>query len=291
MSASVSKPVFALAVLRLKEKGIVDLDKDVNEYLKSWKVPPVNGLQPKISLRQLLSHTAGVTVHGFAGYLMTDSIPDIEQILNGEPPANNLPVIVDIVPGTKFRYAGGGTIIAQLTIMDILGKPFPEIMSEELFEPLDLEFSTFEQPLPQDSYNNFSTGFLQNGIPINGKFHVYPEMAAAGLWSTPSELSSILIEVQKALANESDIFASNTIEEMLTPQKVEPKIGIGFMLQSKGDSVRFTHSGWNQGFVSTAVAYKKSGMGAVIMVNSNEGFPMLDEIIRSIALEYQWSGF
>ena len=291
MAASISKPVFALAVMRLRDKGIVDLDKDVNEYLTSWKVTSANGIEPKITLRQLLSHTAGVTVHGFAGYLTTDPIPTIEQILSGEPPANNPPVIVDILPSTTYRYAGGGTMIAQLTIMDILGKPFPEIMIEEIFEPLNLKLSTFNQPLPETLDSNVSTGFPNSGIPVKGKFHVYPEMAAAGLWTTPSEIAEILIEVQKAIRNESEVFKRGTIEEMLTPQKVARKIGIGFLLQNNGNSESFTHNGWNEGFVSLAVASKTSGTGAVIMINSNEGHPLRDEIIRSIAAEYQWPGY
>lgn len=291
MAGSVSKPIFALAVMRLKEKEIIDLDKDVNEYLKTWQVPPVKDWKPKITLRQLLGHTAGVTVGGFEGYSITDTIPTIQQTLNGEPPANNHPVRVNILPGSVLRYAGGGTTVAQLTIMDILGKPFPEIMREELFDPLNLKLSTYEQPLPKQLQNNFSTGFPNKGIPVEGKFHVYPEMGAAGLWSTPSELAAMLVEVQKAVNNESIIFQSETIEEMLTPQKITPSIGIGFFQQGKGDSMRFFHSGWDEGFISTAVAYKNSGKGAVIMVNSNEGFAMLDEIISAIAIEYQWQDF
>ncbi|MBK8551856.1 MAG: beta-lactamase family protein [Ignavibacteria bacterium] len=188
MAGSVSKPVFALGVMRLKEAGLADLDKDVNEYLTSWKVPPFNGVQPDISLRQLLSHTAGMTVHGFEGYQRTETIPTVQQILDGKPPANNPPVVVDILPGSKFRYSGGGTTVAQLTVMDITGKSFPEIMREELFEPLNLIYSTFEQPLPESLQKNYSVGFPKNGLPVTGDFHVYPEMAAAGLWTTPVNL-------------------------------------------------------------------------------------------------------
>ncbi|MEO6694106.1 MAG: serine hydrolase domain-containing protein [Ignavibacteria bacterium] len=288
MAGSVSKPIFALAVMRLKEKGIVDLDKDVNEYLKSWKVPPVNEWQPKISLRQLLSHTAGMTVGGFEGYLRTDPVPTLPQILNGEPPANSPPVKVNILPGIEMRYSGGGTTVAQLTIMDILGKSFPEILHKELFEPLNLKYSTYEQPLPERLQNNYSIGFPNNSVPIIGGFHVYPEMAAAGLWTTPKELSMLLIEIQNGLKGQSDVFKKETMEEMLTPQKISPVVGIGFFLQGENESIRFFHSGWDEGFVSTAIAYANKGLGAVVMVNSNEGFAMIDEIISSIAIEYKW---
>lgn len=290
-AGSVSKAVFALAVMKLKEEGVVDLDKDVNEYLKSWKIPAYKGVQPVVTLRQLLSHTAGFTIHGFAGYEKGQTIPTIEQILNGEPPANNRPIIVNTPPGTLMRYSGGGITVAQLTIIEILNKPFPQIIKEELFDPIGLKFSTYEQNVPDNLQDNYSTGFPKNEEPIRGKYHIYPEMGAAGLWTTPSELAQMLIEVQLALKDESKVFKKETIEEMLTPGKVAQNIGVGFFIESAGDSVRFGHNGWNEGFVAAAVAFEKIGKGAVIMLNSNSGNNMLEEIIRSIAKEYSWPGF
>jgi CubicO group peptidase (beta-lactamase class C family) len=291
-AGSVSKPIFALGVMRLKEQGKVDLDKDVNEYLKSWKVPANKDWQPKITLRQLLSHTAGLTIHGFPGYLKTEAIPTVPQILNGESPSNTRAVKVDIMPGTTLRYSGGGTTVAMLTIMDVLGKPFPAIMREQLFDPMQLRYSTYAQPLPDSLEKMASTAFPWKGSPIIGRYHVYPEMSAAGLWTNPSELAALLVEVQKALKGSSSIFKKETIEEMLTPQKkITNDIGIGFFLQGKGDSTRFGHNGWDEGFVAMVVAYKNLGKGAVIMVNSNEGYAIMDEILRAIAIEYQWPDF
>ncbi len=290
-AGSVSKPIFAMAVMRLKQKGILDLDKDVNEYLKSWKIPANKDWQPKITLRQLLSHTAGLTVHGFPGYLKSEPIPTLPQLLNGEYPANTGPVIVNILPGTTFRYSGGGTTVAQLTLMDVTGKPFPAIMKEELFNPLALKYCTYAQPLPDSLEGIASTAFPYKGRPINGRFHVYPEMAAAGLWSNPSELATLLIEVQRGLKGESSLYKKETIEEMLKPQKIMSEIGIGFFLESKGDSTRFGHNGWDEGFVAMAKAYKNLGKGAVILVNSNEGYELMDEIMHAIAIEYQWPDY
>lgn len=290
-AGSVSKPIFALAVMRLKEQGKVGLDKDVNEYLKSWKIPANKDWQPRITLRQLLSHTAGLTIHGFPGYLKTETLPTLLQILNGESPSNTRAVKVNILPGTTFRYSGGGTTVAQLTIMDILGKPFPAIMKESLFDPLKLPYSTYAQPLPDSLEKMASTAFPYKGNPIKGRFHVYPEMAAAGLWTNPSELATLLTEVQQALKGSSVIFKKETIEEMLTPQKITKDIGMGFFLEGKADTARFGHNGWDEGFVASAVAYKHLGKGAVIMVNSNEGYAIMDEILRAIAIEYQWPGF
>jgi len=175
-AGSVSKPTFALGVMRLKEKGLINLDRDVNEYLTSWKVPPVEGWQPTITLRQLLSHTAGLTVHGFPGYLKTEPIPTVPQILNGEPPSNTPEVRINILPGTTFRYSGGGITVAQLLVTDLLKKPFPEFMREEVFAPLKLRHSTYMQPLPDSLTAIASTGFPNKAQPIKGRFHIYPEM-------------------------------------------------------------------------------------------------------------------
>jgi len=290
-AGSVSKPIFTLAVMRLKEKGILNLDTDVNEYLTSWKVPKNGDWQPRITLRQILSHTAGLSVHGFLGYLNTEPIPTIPEILDGVMPANNQAVKVNILPGTTFRYSGGGTTIAQLTVQDKVDQSFSEIIDKELFEPLALQYSTYKQPLPSKLASIASTAYPYKNQPINGRFHTYPEMAAAGLWSNPTELATLIIEVQKALKDESSLFNKETIEEMLTPQKVAPQIGIGFFLESKGDSLRFGHGGWDEGFVSKVTAYKNLGMGAVIMVNSNEGYSLLDEIMNAIAIEYEWPDY
>lgn len=290
-AGSVSKPVFALTVMRLYEKGVVDLDEDVNTYLKSWQVPKSGNWQPKITLRQLLSHTAGLTVHGFPGYLPSESLPSLPQILIGEAPANTPAVEVNILPGRTYRYSGGGTTVAQLAIQDLMNKALPDIADQELFQPLDLALSTYQQPLPYELEKMASTAYPYKGQPIYGRFHIYPEMAAAGLWTNPTELATLLIEVQKSIKGKSNLLKKETVEEMLAPQKVAKHIGIGFFLESKGDSARFGHGGWDEGFVTTVTAYKNLGMGAVIMVNSNEGFPIMDEIIRSIAQEYGWPDY
>ncbi len=290
-AGSVSKPVFALGVMKLKEEGKLDLDKDVNQYLKSWKVPANGDWQPVLTLRQLLSHTAGLTVHGFPGYQKSENIPSVPQILNGAPPANTNAVKVNMMPGTGFRYSGGGTTVAMLSVMDHLGKPFPTIMRETLFDPMKLTYSTYEQPLPADKEAMASTAFPWKGNAIPGGYHVYPEMAAAGLWTNPTELATLAIEVQKALEGKSSFYKKETIDEMLTPQKVMNGIGIGFFLESKGDSARFGHNGWDEGFVANFIAYRKLGKGVVIMVNSNEGYEIMDELIRAIAKEYNWPDF
>jgi CubicO group peptidase (beta-lactamase class C family) len=287
-AGSISKPVFALAVMQLVQEGKLDLDKDVNEYLRSWKIPANGSWQPKVTLRQLLSHSAGLTVHGFPGYEITNDIPSVIQILNGQHPSNTPAVQVNLIPGLQSRYSGGGTTVAQQLVVDFLSKPFPEIMNQLLFKPLGLTNSTYEQPLPLHLHESAATAHPWKSRPVNGKWHVYPEMAAAGLWTTPSDLALLGVELQLSLKNESKLPISvDTLVQMLTAQ-VEDHIGIGFFLEGKGETARFGHGGWDEGFVARMTLYKHLGFGAVIMINSNEGSPMISEIERAIAREYGW---
>jgi CubicO group peptidase (beta-lactamase class C family) len=290
-AGSISKPIFAMAVMRLVQDGKLDLDEDVNRYLKSWKVPANGSWQPRVTLRQLLSHTAGLTVHGFPGYERTEEIPSVIDVLNGHHPANTERVFVNILPGSQLRYSGGGTTAAQQLVVDVLGRPFPKIMQELVLGPLGMKRSTYEQPLPDDRASSAATAHPSKNRPVEGKWHVYPEMAAAGLWTTPSDLARAGIEVQSALKGKSErVLNSAHAVAMLTPGIAET-IGIGFFLSGKGKNVRFGHGGVDEGFDALMTFYKEGGVGAVVMLNSNEGFPLMEEIERAIAQEYGWPGY
>ena len=289
-AGSISKPIFALAAVRLAQEGKLSLDEDVGAYLKSWKVPATGGFQPRITLRQLLTHSAGLSVHGFPGYGTDELLPTVVQVLDGSPPANTDPVRVNILPGVQFRYSGGGITVAQLAITDLLGRPFPKLMRELILDPIGMADSTYEQPLPPTLAPRAATAHPWKGRPLPGRWHIYPEMAAAGLWTTPSDLARAGIEVQKALKGEHAVLTRERAAEMLTPQ-IQDDMGIGFFLEGKGETMRFGHGGWDEGFVARAVFYKEGGRGAVVMVNSNEGAAILDEVLRAVAKEYAWPGF
>jgi CubicO group peptidase (beta-lactamase class C family) len=204
-AGSISKPVAAMAALKKVEQGRLALDEDVNLKLVSWKLPE-NELtaKRKVTLANLLSHTAGLTVHGFPGYAADEPLPNVAQVLDGAAPANTAPVRVDLEPGTRFRYSGGGTTIAQLMLTDTERKPFPEIARETVLAPLGMTDSTYEQPLPPARARRAAAGHHADGRPVPGKFHVYPEMAAAGLWTTPTDLARFGIEVQLSLQGKSN---------------------------------------------------------------------------------------
>jgi CubicO group peptidase (beta-lactamase class C family) len=287
-AASISKPVAALGILRLVESGKVDLDTDVNRYLKTWKLAENEfTASAKVTLRGLLSHTAGVTVHGFPGYA-PNTAATVVQILNGQPPANTPRVFVDTTPGTLWRYSGGGYVVAQQLAEDVTGQPFARLMRESVLVPVGMTRSTFEQPLPVGRLREIAAPHSAQGQPLPEGPHTYPEMAPAGLWTTPSELARFAIEIQQALTGRSTVLPANIARQMLTP--VKNNYGVGLGTGGKPDRPYFTHSGSNAGYQCILVTYN-SGDGAVIMTNGDNGGQLAAEIVRTIAQEYKWPDF
>ncbi len=289
-AASISKPVAVTAALRLIEQGKLNLDEDVNLKLKSWKMPDNEFTkEQKVTIRRLTSHSAGLTVHGFPGYAAESALPSVVQILNGEPPANTRAVRVDTVPGKMWRYSGGGTTVLQQLLIDTTGKTFPQLMQEIVLSKVGMRQSTYEQPLPKSRWEQAAAGHRPNGEKIKGNFHTYPEMAAAGLWTTPSDLARFAIEIQKSKAGKSRLLSKQMVEEMLTRQSGDYGLGLG--LAGEGRGQRFSHGGSNEGFRCFMVAYSEMGKGIVVMTNSDNGSQLMMEIVRAVAHEYGWPDY
>jgi len=290
-AGSISKPVAAYAALKLTEEGKIDLNENVNTYLKSWKLPDNEFTKDKkVALKHLLSHTGGLTVHGFPGYSPDLPVPTTVQVLDGLPPANTSAVRVDKVPEESFRYSGGGYTIMQQMLVDVEGKPFPEILKEKVLLPLGMNNSTYDQPLQPAQLKTAATGYLPDGTMTKGKRHTYPEMAAAGLWTTAEDLAMFAINIQKTIQGDSGKVLSQAMtEKMLTPF-VADFIGLGLFLNKKKDDIYFGHGGWDEGFSSEMVAHKTNGYGVVVLTNSNHP-DFISEVIRSVARTYGWSNY
>jgi CubicO group peptidase (beta-lactamase class C family) len=290
-AGSISKPVAAAGVMRQVDAGKMVLDRDVNEYLRSWKLP-ANELTRKrpVTLERILSHSAGLTVHGFPGYGAGMPLPTLPQILDGEPPANTAAVRVDVEPGSKFRYSGGGYTIAQLALADTLGEPFPALLERTVLRPAGMERSSYEQPLPPERLAQAATGYRADGSELPGKRHTYPEMAAAGLWTTPSDLCRFAMSIQRSLRGEEGALLSRAAaERMTTPFSGEA--GLGFFMTTQGANVHFGHYGADEGFQAILVASRDRGYAAAVMVNSDNGVQLGDEILRGIAEREGWAGY
>ena len=286
-AASISKPVAALAALELVERGVLDLDRDVNEYLGSWKVPSNDLTEAApVTLRGILSHTAGLTQHGFPGYRFGADIPTVPQILDGDGPANTGAVRVDIPPGSEWRYSGGGYTVLQLVLEEVTGKRFPELMRELVLDPLVLPLSTYEQPPPPDRWDELAHAHGRDGEPIDSDWHVYPEMAAAGLWTTPFELLRLMRDVQESWQGSvGRLLEPETARLMLEP--VMGNYGLGFQIMSR-DRDHFGHGGSNAGFKAGLQASMEGGSGIAVMTNGDRGSDLANEIVRAVAVEYGW---
>ncbi|UCF62208.1 MAG: serine hydrolase [Anaerolineaceae bacterium] len=291
-AASISKPVTAMAALRLVEDGKLELDQDVNEVLQSWKIPEsVLTFDERVTLRRLLSHTAGMTVHGFNGYPIGEGIPTLLEILDSKPPANSEPIRVELVPGSRYEYSGGGYVVVQQLLNDITSMDFQNLMAELVFGPLSMQNSTFLQPLPNEESSRAAEGHSLSGEPIIGGWYVYPELAAAGLWSTPSDLACFLIEVMKSMKGQSNVILSPTmIQEMLQAQGGDGTwgFGMGFLRAGEGSALQIIIGGSNQGYRSKMVAFPETGQGAVVMANGEAGEELNNEVLRGIAKAYGW---
>lgn len=291
-AGSISKPTFAVAAMRLVQDGRLDLDRDVNQDLTSWKVPDNRFTAgAKVTLRRLLSHTAGLTVHGFPGYAAGGPVPTVIQILDGQAPANTGAVRVDTTPGAISRYSGGGTTVAMLLATDVTGQSFPELMKTLVLDPAGMSRSTYEQPLPARFVPNAATGHDNDGTPVPGKYHTYPEMSAAGLWTTPTDLATLAIRLQETLAGRwSKILTRETFARMLEvqPPERDSGFGIGYEIHGAGPDLEFRHGGADVGFRAQFVAFAARGQGAVIMTNGDNGSELADEVLAAIAAEYGW---
>ena len=291
-ACSISKPVAVLGVLRLVEQGVVDLDVDVNDLLTSWRVPPNASWQPRVTLRQIASHSAGLTVGGFPGYARGAALPTLTEILTGAAPANTAGIRVDTLPGVEFRYAGGGTMVLQQVLEDTTGRPFGELMRELVLEPLGMSRSGYTQPLPDELHGEAATAHGVDGMPVEGGWHVYPELAAAGLWTTPGDLARFAIGVQSAAAGAPDALLGPALAaEMLTRQAGPAtrlggldSVGLGLFLGGPW----FGHSGGNEGFRCHLIAHREAGCGLAVMTNGDRGHELVAEILDAAAREMEW---
>lgn len=288
-AGSVSKSVAAFGALHLVQEGKLSLDTDVNTELRSWKVPENDFTkEQKVTLRRILSHTAGLTVHGFFGYATNAPIPSLVQVLDGVKPANSPPIRVDVIPGSKWKYSGGGYTVMQQMMEDVTGKPFSEYMGKTVLEPLGMTNSTYEQPLPLMMRPRAATGYFSADKPVWGGWHVYPEMAAAGLWTTPSDLARFVIAVPEALTRQSNpVLSQPMVREMLIEQKDGDALGV--FVEESGEAIRFSHDGRDAGFDTFMIGYCAPVQGAVIMMNANDNSGSGRAIINAIAKQYRWA--
>jgi len=287
-AGSISKSLNSMGVLKLAQDKKIDIYTDINTYLLSWKFP-YDSLSKgkKITIADLLSHSAGLTVHGFGGYEKGAAIPTIQQVLDGKKPANSDVVRSKYEPGLRYEYSGGGTTISQLIVMDITGKPYDKYMYDNVLAPLGMTASTYQQPPTDKSAELISTAYYPNGKEVTGKYHIYPEQAAAGLWTNPTDLCKYIIETQLAYEGQSHKVLNQQMTRVrLTPYH-DKSAALGAFIDAYADSTKyFQHGGVDEGFISQYYGSLTGGNGLVIMVNTANGGQIIPEIVNSIAKVY-----
>lgn len=290
-AASISKPVSATAMLRLVEQGKLSLDAPINTFLKTWQLPDneFSKTEP-VTLRRLVSHSAGLNVHGFPGYASDAKVPTVQEILDGKAPANTKAVRVVMTPGSTWKYSGGGTTIMQLAMAETTGEAFPALIQRLVLDPIGMQNSAFEQPLSKAKQDLAAAGHDDQGKMISGRWHTYPELAAAGLWTTPTDLTKWAIEIAEARAGKSTKTLSQKMAtEMLTEQKAPS--GLGPALGNSDDAMYFLHGGSNAGYSCFVAYFPALGRGAAIMTNGDAGSVVYRQILNALAKEYQWPAY
>ena len=284
-AASISKPVAAVLSLRLAGQGKLDLDEDINRRLRAWKLP---GAQA-VTARALLSHTAGMPAGGVPGYGAAEPLPTLLQVLAGAAPAKPPKAELDHAPG-PYAYSSLGYGVLQQYIVDAAGQPFGKLARDKVFAPLGMRDSLFAVSPPPAMKARVAAGHALDGSKVDGGWRRFPELAAAGLWSTPGDLARFVIALQRAAAGHGGAFLSqDQAKALFTP--VRKEYGLGFELDHQGAQPAFHHSGAQDGYQALMFGYVGSGQGAVIMTNGAGGWPLIEELMRSIAAEYGWQDY
>ena len=287
---SISKSLNAVGILYLAQQGKLDLYQDINQYLVNWKFPyDTLSHGKKITTAQLLSHTAGLGVHGFPGYRRDSVIPAVTDILDGRAPSNTEAVRSVEEPGTGPRYSGGGILITQQMLRDLTKQPYEQYMYEHVLRPLGMNNSSYSQPPAVNQRKNLATGYKSNGNEVPGKYFVYPEKAAAGLWTTPTDICKYILEMQQAYQGKSSkVLNQEMVKLHVTPYKND--VAMGTFIQNRNGEKYFDHTASNEGFSGLFIGGLTNGKGAAIFVNSDDA-TIAFELVNSIAIAYNWGGF
>ncbi|MCK4870688.1 MAG: beta-lactamase family protein, partial [Gammaproteobacteria bacterium] len=288
-AGSMSKPVAALMALRLISKTNISLDAPINPYLKGWKIPKSTQYRKEVvTLRELLSMSSGLNIGGYYGYMPGDKLPTVIETLNGQKPANNMPVKMIYKPGSKYYYSGGGYEVVQLFIQSQFASDFPADARKLVFSPLNMTHSNFQQPLLSKLSNNAARATDSNGKSFVYKWRVAPEYTAGGLWTTPTDLAKFVIAVIRSYRRSpSSILTLSLVKTALTPQRNTP-YGLGFVIKGSGNQLRFMKMGQNAGYQGWLVGFPNTGQGIVVMTNSDNGRKLAQDLIYAVANAYHW---
>jgi CubicO group peptidase (beta-lactamase class C family) len=285
-ACSISKHVAAFGTLRLVADGVLDLDTDIHEYLTSWRLPAGEGWRPSVTLRQLLAHTAGLSYNWFRGYGVDEPIPSLVQTLQGDAPANTPPVRSSLLPGSRFRYSGSHYAVLQQLMVDATGSRFDELMHALVLEPVAMTDSSFDQQFPHQRPQLVALGHHVAGTPVLGGWRTIPELAGAGLWSTPTDLLRLDLEIARAASGKSQLLDQDLATQMLTPPLPDGTYGLGTETDDSTGHRRFGHTGGNVGYNCFSFAWPDAGAAVAVMANSEDAREVLASVLAAADRQY-----
>ncbi|MEM6649487.1 MAG: serine hydrolase domain-containing protein [Pseudomonadota bacterium] len=289
---SLSKTAGAMVALKMVADKELDLDHDVNEYLTTWQLPESDFSKTSpATLRGLFAHTAGLSVSGFADYLPGEDLPTTIETLNGMGPAKNDPVEFIYTPGTHSSYSGGGTTVAELVMEDVSALSFPEVSDQKVFTPLRMTRTTFENPLPA-SHGNIAHAHDENGerTALPRGWHAFPERAASGLWTTPTDYATMLIALVDSYHGEEDAFLPQALAIDTLTEQGPSDHGIAPVMKGSGIERRLAHGGSNEAYKALYEVFLETQSGIVVFTNGANGWPLNDEIARATYDAFGWPG-
>lgn len=276
---SVSKVVAATLAHQMHVDNRLSLDADVREYLKSWQLPE-GSRNALVSMRRLLSHTAGFNIHGFGDFEPGANLPTVYDTLNGQAPARHGPLRFIAEPGRRHQYSGGGYTLAQLVMTDVSGTSFPDLAKATLLLPLGMARSTYLNPLPETTIN-VAKAHNSRGAPVAlpRGYEAMPEMAASGLWSSANDMAKLVVALIKSYQSDDGFLPQDLVRKMM--QRVSPgEHGTGPRMEGKGESLRFVHNGANNSYRAWIEGQLTTGNGLVVLTNGTEGYELIREIRR-----------
>lgn len=290
--ASISKPLTAVLALQLVDQGKVELDAPVNRYLSQWRIPENDFTRRNpVTLRHLLSHRGGTTVHGFGNFPTDRRRPTLLEILNGQPPASQPAVVVDKLPGESVRYSGGGTQAVQLLLEETTGKAFEELAEERIFGPLGMSRSTFRHPLPDALKAASAIGHDKTGAPIASRLTFTPELAAGGVYTTAPDFARFMVECRNAWLGKKNVLIGQALAQEMMQRQDRGQFGLGWEIFGDGAKTRFGHGGSNEGYQCNTTCLLEEGAGAVVLTNALLGILLYTEVINGVARAYGWKNY
>jgi len=285
-AASVSKVVTALAVLRLVDRGTLDLDAPVRPLLKSWQLSDPSS---SVTTRKLLSHNAAINFPaGETALRPSQPIPTNIERLAGCAPALNHPVVIDGIPGSGFRYSNGGYLILGQLVADITGIPFEQAAEDLVTKPLKMSRSTFSTMLPATADADLAYGHGSDGAEEPEGWRIVGA-AEGGLWTTAQDLANAVLAIQQSSNKTNGFLSSQLARQMLKRQN--ERWGLGVEIGGAGADLWFQHEGSTPGYKARLFAYATRGQGVVILTNGDRGGELTEELLYSVAAAYHWPDF